>query len=97
MVPASLWRSSHAFPNGLSQDPGAKKPLRLYRNPSYAAYPDRALPRSTLLRASSGRRWRRAVAAVGRKSGWVFPVLGKISSHMCSQSSDQAHSESTPQ
>jgi hypothetical protein len=54
-VPRSGQRESPppAFPNGPSRDPGAKKPLRLYRNPSCAACPGRALPRDALLRAAA--------------------------------------------
>jgi hypothetical protein len=42
-----------AFPNGLSRDPGAKKPLRRYRTPSSAACPDRILPYYALLCAAT--------------------------------------------
>jgi hypothetical protein len=35
----------------------------------------RVLREPPALRARSGRRWRRAVAAAGRKSGFVFPIL----------------------
>ena len=32
--------------------------------------------KTCLTKHSSGRRWRRVVAAAGRKSGFVFPILG---------------------
>jgi hypothetical protein len=46
-----------------------------YAEPRAAAAGSRGgLGEPPALRASSGRRWRRAVAAAGRKSGFVFPA-----------------------